>query len=1053
MSFEILILPAEKSWLQTDIADTYLLDLIAKYPAEDNPRKIIFDDLIEPRRWIERTHLIAEDIMRMKKDRIFTILRKNRPRNLLAHLRLGYCVTHNLGHPKCQQEGQTCALQCHICGVCCHMYSCTCRLVKGFQWCSHIHAAVLCGGNKFKNDQQVYLHISARYTQLSHLRATCYDMTNDVKPVENNEDAFAVIGWTTEWTSFSVLRSSQMEICHKCPQYKRCPECSTCRHQYVCTCAEYMVNKRLCEHCHVVAIFLSENKVNILRKRNFNYLSDVSEDTDEEADPKTDNSPIMLPLRKIFAHHEKSYSIPLRRIQVISVNNQLIYLIQRCDPERTFVISTKNRLHCTCSKDSVQQNMGCTDCKMCRHSLTCNCGKEDIEFCKHTHAVRRYIMRCYSDTNAESAVESVTSRALKDFNESCPDGSSLVTEANIMAVIQSLKLVLENEVEIKLPNVDELSISCGDSTKNSVHNLEPVIEDVNQISNIKNESSGQILTDIKSCRILNSDSFEKDIHCLEPVLSKNDNPSGTNFNTAKDSGHKLAAEINEWSFSTYRSAKEDIHHLEPVLSTSLNDGNTKISAEISGLNPLNSGSIKKSEFSLKPILEKNCNEETTKAESDVKEQNSELKNQPVQKTDFVGDYSDASSMARIESQVKPVNVLKPVQEKNCKDDTSTKKSKYRRSTEVDVSLILDTNYKLGDCRSDACRMGRDVASAEISWSIFSNGNSPENLDSSEPVLSSGGENDIGTCEKEKNKPDYSEVKTLRSFYDLHAEPVLELCYKGNSDTNKEGYPKVLAESSKCIVIINDPAKQTAPNSVLLLPQTVPSDSKEDDKNKVPDESFRLSIADENSKLHSSEGAPNSNPDLLKVPLPGFNTEQNGKNRDVIETCRFTLLPKDFRQHQTKKSVSNLEPVLPENLSCSCVAERKDENSVSIETNASSVVDENFEKSSTKANAPSEPVLFEYFSSDFGLDEDDINLIPIEASESTSTLGINFKKKSRNFMQKLKLAKYCKRPQKKKILSRIFGNKSWTGLHQHTEFTNLQSTSGENSKTNVIYENL
>lgn len=959
--------------------------------------------------------------------------------------------------------------------------------MKRFQWCPHIHAAVLCGGNKFKNDQQVYFHLSSRYNQLAHLRATCFDMASDVKPVENNEDAFAVMGWTTEWTPFSVLRSSQVDICHICPQYKRCPECSMCRHQYLCACAEYMVKKRLCEHCHVVSIFLSEYRVNTLKKREFRYLSDVSDDTDEEADPTRDASPIMLPLRKLAAHHEKSYSIPFKRIQAGSLNDQLVYFVRRCDPDQRFVVHTQNRAHCSCSKDSTSQNVECTDCGMCRHYLTCNCGEGDVELCKHTHAVRRYIVRSYTSTDRtlESALGSAVRRALSDFYESCDmakihSGPLLVTEENITAVIENLKTVLGSDVEVELPNPDKLSTSCDNSVKSRVYNVEAVLKEDNQVFDSEDMSNGKVPSEVDSCTTPNSDFFKNDAQNLEPVSEENEKSYSV---TAKEDVDESAPEIIEHSFLNSNSTT-GVCPLEPVLGKGSSDNSDiNILAEINGLNLLSSNPAERSGYSLKPDLEKSCIIDSKADESAIVEKNPDFERQlpPVQKSDFIGtSHSEISLIVGNESQAETqlcshfnsdstnVNTMISSLDKSVDIDKSCREE-FGMSKVVDSCMISDTscsNWQLNPFLKNSIdgihtsKMDGDEVAADINSRSFLNGSSQDATNNL--VFRSDGRNISGVCEEKQNEVftqfDYSSIKTLKSFYDLQFEPVLEIRYKGQAETI-EGYPKVLAESSRCIVTVSDSTEESSPRAEPIPQQNFFCDceTKKEDENSVLGETCELSLVSKNLELCSIK---ESCPDLSTVPsndsLYGFGIEEDIKNGVSLETCRSSLVVQDFESNP-KGSVLNWKPVPIQNLSCCSGAERIDEKKFSTKARLPSVVSnaKDYKKNCTTESAPSaEPILynFDHTCGGFDTEKEDKNLIPKEGSGSIN-FGKAFKQKSLNIMKKLNLAKYYKKPQKEDTsFSQFFGSRNWTRSRRRRELAVLQSISDDFEDTDVIVEN-
>lgn len=272
-SFAFADTNGDKHYLSDKILEPYASDTILRDPLT----RLYFDaeyEAFKRQNWIQVSHSKAT-LMPDDRKIIFKVLTKNRPRHILTHLRLGFCVTYIGPCP----FGQACQNSCSRCGICRHQYHCTCRNKKRFGWCWHMHAAILTVKYAFKEDLTVYVAISGRSMQLAHIRATCYDRQQNVNQLEENLFQVHEIASSAEPVHFACLvwRLVGQRRC-KCSPYKRCPECNICRHMYSCNCTEYE-NGNLCEHCHLVAMHLSGCQPDY---GEFYYHSDRSEKSDED---------------------------------------------------------------------------------------------------------------------------------------------------------------------------------------------------------------------------------------------------------------------------------------------------------------------------------------------------------------------------------------------------------------------------------------------------------------------------------------------------------------------------------------------------------------------------------------------------------------------------------------------------------------------------------------------------------------------------------------------------------------------------------------------------
>lgn len=264
----------DKQWLDDVIAEPYASDVTLR----DQLTRPYFDaeyESFKRHNWILISHERANHLPKNRQI-VFKVLTKNRPRNILTHLRLGYCVTYTGPCP----FGQTCQNYCSICGICRHQYHCSCRRNKRFGWCWHMHAAVSNGKCKFTKELTVYVANSNKYMQLAHIRASCCDSLQNVNQMGPNLFRVQENSSPVEKVNFMYLvrRLAGEQRC-KCLPYKRCPECDICRHMYSCNCIEYE-NGNLCEHCHLVAMHLSGWTQN--NKGDFYYVSDCSSEDEDE---------------------------------------------------------------------------------------------------------------------------------------------------------------------------------------------------------------------------------------------------------------------------------------------------------------------------------------------------------------------------------------------------------------------------------------------------------------------------------------------------------------------------------------------------------------------------------------------------------------------------------------------------------------------------------------------------------------------------------------------------------------------------------------------------
>lgn len=274
-SFAFADIGGDKVWLEETIAEPYASDTTLR----DQITRPYFDaeyESFKRQHWIQVSHERA-NYLPCNRKMVFKVLTKNCPRNILTHLRLGYCVTYTGPCP----FGDTCQNYCSSCGICRHQYHCSCRKNKRFGWCWHMHAAILKVGCAFKEELTIYVANSSRYMQLAHIRASCYDSQQNVHQM--GENLFHVYENSSSAEQvhlmYLVRRLADQQRC-QCLPYKRCPECDICGHMYSCNCTEYK-NGNLCEHCHLVAMHLS-GCAQDNAKGEFYYLSDCSDEADEE---------------------------------------------------------------------------------------------------------------------------------------------------------------------------------------------------------------------------------------------------------------------------------------------------------------------------------------------------------------------------------------------------------------------------------------------------------------------------------------------------------------------------------------------------------------------------------------------------------------------------------------------------------------------------------------------------------------------------------------------------------------------------------------------------
>lgn len=152
-------------------------------------------------------------------------------------------------------NGEQCKLFCSECKFCCHQFYCTCQSSNSRNWCMHIHAAYWSEDEDKKSVVFVVEGWRLNRPELMHLRAMCYYFSH--LPRRNNVfqvDEYSPYGYLTREVTWTYMT----QMCSDCKQEKVCKDCNVCYHVLQCDCPVY-VEGNLCEHCHVVGLYVQSN--------------------------------------------------------------------------------------------------------------------------------------------------------------------------------------------------------------------------------------------------------------------------------------------------------------------------------------------------------------------------------------------------------------------------------------------------------------------------------------------------------------------------------------------------------------------------------------------------------------------------------------------------------------------------------------------------------------------------------------------------------------------------------------------------------------------------